>query len=199
MIYMKLETGNLTRIVQDTVHSSKQNWKGATQHEKSEYKNSLQAKLNNISVPECIETCRDVHCNNNKHKEDIDNYIIELIECMEKAAQENIPYTGSGENRGKKKCRKPVPGWSELVEPHKQDARFWYQLWLSGGKPKNGSLYQNMRISRSNYRSAKRKCTVAAEKIKRDKFVEACLNGDRDMFEEDARNSEYNLNKDRRL
>ena len=50
MIYMKLETGNLTRIVQDTVHSSKQNWKGATQHEKLEYKNSLQTKLNNIKL-----------------------------------------------------------------------------------------------------------------------------------------------------
>ena len=50
VIYMKLETGNLTRIVQDTVHSSKQNWKGATQHEKLEYKNSLQTKLNNIKL-----------------------------------------------------------------------------------------------------------------------------------------------------
>ena len=45
-------------------------------------------------------------------------------------------------------------------------------------------VYMNMKISRSNFKRAKKKCVNAAEKIKRDKFTEACLNGDKDMFEE---------------
>ena len=70
------------------------------------------------------------------------------------------------------------------LEPHQKEARFWYQLWLSGGTPREGELYRNMRIASRNYWTAWRKCSNAAEVIKRDKFVEACLSGDRDMFEE---------------
>ena len=39
-------------------------------------------------------------------------------------------------------------------------------------------------MSRSNFKQAKKKCVNAAETIKRDRFAEACLNGDKDMFGE---------------
>ena len=41
-----------------------------------------------------------------------------------------------------------------------------------------------MRISKNNFKLAKRKCVNAAEVIKRDKFMEACISGDKNMFQE---------------
>ena len=83
------------------------------------------------------------------------------------------------------KRRKPVPGWLEYeVEEKMNEAKFWFQVWHSSNKPQHGDLYQNMRISRRNFKAAKRRCLNAEESIKREKFVEACINGDKDMFEE---------------
>ena len=45
-------------------------------------------------------------------------------------------------------------------------------------------IHRNMRQTRSNFKVSKRKCTNAAMAIKRDKFVNACLQGDKDMFKE---------------
>ena len=107
---------------------------------------------------------------------------LDVLECIESSASENIPYTGNNNNN--KKNRKPIPGWSEMVEPFKQDARFWYQLWLSAGKPSDGDLFQNMRKSRRVFKSAKRKCVNAGAALKRQNFIEASLSGDKDLFKE---------------
>ena len=80
--------------------------------------------------------------------------------------------------------RKVIPGWTTLVEPFKEEARFWYQVWVSGGKPIGNELHNNMKVSRNNFKMAKKKCINATEILKREKFTEACLNGDKDMFEE---------------
>ena len=71
-----------------------------------------------------------------------------------------------------------------MVEPFKGEAKFWYQIWLAAGKPPDGDLFWKMRLSRSNFKQAKKKCVNAQEQIKRDRFTEACMSGDKDMFEE---------------
>ena len=142
----------------------------------------LRNKLNEVVIPECVTECRNVKCSDINHKQQMDDHILNVIECIEAAAQECIPYTG--DNKHKKANKKPIAGWSELVEPHKREARFWYQVWHSGGKPNSGDLYQNMRATRRIYKSAKRKCVNAEEVLKREKFIEASLNGDKSLFDE---------------
>ena len=77
-----------------------------------------------------------------------------------------------------------IPGWTELVEPYKADARFHYSLWLSAGKPRHGDLFWNMCKSRNQFKFAKRRCVNAAEAIKKDRFVQACLDGGENVFSE---------------
>ena len=54
-----------------------------------------------------------------------------------------------------------IPGWNEGVKPFQTEARFWYNLWLSAGKPLHSSvpgvehdLFIFMKSSRNNYHYA---------------------------------------------
>ena len=58
VIYVKVQTGNLPRIINNSEHCPKQNWKSATQNDKNEYRQRLRNKLENIHIPECIIDCR---------------------------------------------------------------------------------------------------------------------------------------------
>ena len=70
------------------------------------------------------------------------------------------------------------------MKPHKDSARFHYQLWLCGGKLNQGPLFENMRKSRNQFKCAKRMCINAAEALKRNKLVDAILSGDQNIFDE---------------
>ena len=51
-----------------------------------------------------------------------------MLECIESAAQENIPYTGTNDKG--KKSRKKIAGWSEMVEPPPCQHVF-HQMWCT--------------------------------------------------------------------
>ena len=58
--------------------------------------------------------CRDVHCENPKHIEDIDNYAFSIMKSMD----ESIKMTALKNVKNKKKS-KIIPGWNDLVKPYK--------------------------------------------------------------------------------
>ena len=70
------------------------------------------------------------------------------------------------------------------MKPHRDKAIFWYQVWLSADKPRVGQLFNIMRHNRNQFRYARRKCLRAVEYIKREKFIAASLEGEKDLFEE---------------
>jgi hypothetical protein len=111
----------------------------------------------------------------------IDAYISDIISAIETSVGDNIPYTRPPQGKSSKKV---IPGWTELVEPFKQDAKFWYSIWYSAGKPKTGELHRIMCQTRNKFKYAKRRCQNAVEKIKRDKLIQAALNGDCNFFDE---------------
>ena len=41
-----------------------------------------------------------------------------------------------------KQRRLNLPGWKEKCEPLRKDAKFWYAVWVSGGKPNTGELHR---------------------------------------------------------
>ena len=127
--------------------------------------------------------CLNPSCTDPAHLFHIDQYSINVIKILEDSAAEYIPYTRSVSEKSSKK-RKSIPGWVELVKPHQDKAQFWYQIWHSAGKPVVGELFNIMRFTRNQYKYARRKCLRAVETTKRDKFVEACVRGDKHMFEE---------------
>ena len=163
----------------------KQNWKEATQEDKIQYKVDLDTALRNLRQPASCLECSNIKCSSEDHREALDTYIVDILEAIETCTLRNIPYKNPSPNaKSSVSGRNRVPGWREHVEPFKQEANFWYQEWRAVGKPRWGLLYDNMRFFRNKFKYAKRRCLSAAEAIKRDRFLESCLEGDLKLFEE---------------
>ena len=61
---------------------------------------------------------------------------------------------------------------------------FWHAIWVSCGKMLNTEVHKIMKKTRNLYHYQIRKCRKAEEKIKKNKFLDMCLNGDVDLFQE---------------
>ena len=116
----------------------KPSWKRATSDQKTQYKNNLENALNQITVPEALSNCQDVHFDNPTHCEEADNLIIEILQSVERSAYENLPVPAPPKPKRK---RSNLPGWSDEVHPFRENAYFWHQVWDSAGRPINTQLH----------------------------------------------------------
>ena len=60
---------------------------------------------------------------------------------------------------------------------------FWHAVWKSSGKPLNNSTHTTKR-TRNLYHYAIRKCKKSVEQIKKNKLLDACINGKGNIFDE---------------
>ena len=138
---------------------------------------SLDQELKNILTPNCTN-CKDIHCKEKEHIVDIDKYVNNVLEVIDKCIAKFI-------KRKRKNIPKAkvVPGWSDIVKPFCEDAKFWNAIWISAGKPINTTLHNIMKHSRNKYHYAIRKCKRAAEAILRDKMLTSSIDGNDNIFD----------------
>ena len=81
---------------------------------------------------------------------------------------------------------KNTPGWNEYVKPFHEEAKFWWSLWISSGKPNdpNDSIFVNMRSSKSQYKYAIRRLKKPTEEVQNSNFINSILNGSGSIFRE---------------
>ena len=115
----------------------------------------LDQDLTQISVPGCTD-CKDVHCKDEDHIQEIDTYTKDVLESVDRCI---ISLAKKKRNNIQK--AKVTPGWSDVVRPFCEEAKFWSAVWLSAGKPLNTSLHQIMKRTRNRYHYAIRKCKRA--------------------------------------
>ena len=75
--------------------SIKPNWKRANEGQKLQYVQTLEHKLDRMSTPDCIQQCRDVHCQDENHCNKIDEYANDILQCVEEAAYQELPVPNS--------------------------------------------------------------------------------------------------------
>ena len=164
--------------------NAKPSWKRATKEQKENFPSILNNHLSKISIPEEVKNCRDVHCRDANHCDKSDEFICKLLECIETSAAEALPTPkpkGSTPNLPKPV---PVPGWKECVKPFRDTAYFWHQVWLSADRPMNTELHRIMKKIRNIYQFQYRKCIKAENLIIKNKLLDACINGNGDIFNE---------------
>ena len=176
---IRVEPVEITKTKEST-ERRKPCWAKASHEEKESFKNSLDEHLNHVEVPESVRSCKDVHCRSKEHQNDVDKYIIEVLGSIEVKAFENLPVSSSSSRQK----RKPKPGWSDLVKPYRDTAHFWSQVWKSAGRPINTVLHSVMKRSRNVYHYQYKKCQKAEKAIRNNKLLDACVNGDGDLFEQ---------------
>ena len=148
-IFIVIDVGLVPKKIQPSFKKyPKQNWRKATLSDNLDYKQEMADSLSDLEYPhECLD-CRNVKCRSEDHRVAIDDYILNILEIIERSTKHNIPYSNaSSESSSKASKRKYIPGWTEIVQPHKDEAMFWYATWRSAGKPRFGYLYDNMRFS----------------------------------------------------
>ena len=115
-IYCVLQSFFSVESLDLTSHShisekAKPKWKLANSDERAMFKTSLDAQLRNLVVPESLH-CRDLHCKDDQHLADSDDFIKAVLNSVDFAANSCIPLAKSKRERSLCKA-----GWSDYVKP----------------------------------------------------------------------------------
>ena len=147
-------------------------WNKASPSQLEQYRDKLSDLVNDIYVPNGV-FCRNVKCCSHDHKSEIELYSTQLMDSISTAVSDHIPHT-----RPSAHSKPIIPGWSEEVQSFKEVAAFWHACWVSAGRPENTDLHWNMKHSRNQQMYAIRRAKQNEDKLRKDKFVAACLNGE---------------------
>ena len=80
------------------------------------------------------------------------------------------------------KPRQRIPFWNVDVQPYKDKSIFWHAIWESAGRPVNNELHKIMKKTRNAYHYAIRKSKRMVETLKKNAFLDACINDNDDIF-----------------
>ena len=116
------------------------------------------------------------------HRDDIDDYVASVLDSVEEMAREHLPKTGGGEERNDNRRR--IPGWTEFVTPFQNESKFWFAVWQSANKPKQGDLFNIMKTTKNQYKYAVRRLKKSQDKISNDRLVSSVIDGGANIFKE---------------
>ena len=177
-----MEMSDVVPLTESTPPIQKPSWKRATKEQKENFPTMLNEKLSSFSMPDAILNCKDVHCRDADHCDQADAFIQEVLKAVEEAAEETLPTPQQPKSLSSQ--AKLVPGWKAFVKPFRDKAFFWHQVWTSAGKPLNTTLHKIMKKTRNVFHFQYRKCKKAEEMITKNKLLDACINGNGDIFKE---------------
>ena len=187
-IYVKVDLNKANNPPEDIHRNPRLNWNRSTQLQKDQYTQQLQDMLSQPgNPPQCFQ-CTSVQCNQDWHLHDIDRATGSLLGAMTECAWENLECT-KGTTGDQSSRQHTIPGWNNLVKPFQGEAKFWYNLWLSAGKPLVSAvpgvqhdLFTAMKTSRNQYHYAVRRAQKSLNKIENDKLVSKM--GTSEVYEE---------------
>ena len=144
------------------------------------YKNDLDRCLLMINPKNEAISCKNYGCI--IHKEDIQKLHNDVIRYMGESSKKCFPHTSQ---RNSKKDRKIVPGWNEHVKEHAEIAKYWNEIWIQQGKPKDGDLAKMRRKTKLKYHYAVRYVMKENINIRNEIMGEAIAkNDDRKLYDE---------------
>ena len=171
-IYCKIKFEKLNLELERAEFKSVPSWGKATEEEKSNFTHEVENKLDKINIPACVTHCKDVKCK--EHSEELNSYCEDILEAIELSAKDQLPMT---KPPGQKSCSHLTPGWNEFVKPFKEEAKFWWSVWISAGKPNDNDLFIKMKSSKAQFKYAVRRLTKSAGQIQNNAFVSSILGG----------------------
>ena len=172
-----MPASNITQV-QSANQNPKPSWKKSSSEEKELFSQALQNKLEDVTVPNSLN-CRNPSCDTHAHRADSDRYIEDVLNAISDSAGDSLSWSSGGKS-GKTSVNK-TPGWNEQVRPFRENARFWFSVWLSAGKPLNCELHRIMRRTKNIFHYHVKKCKKAEDQIRKQKLLSAVLDPDSDV------------------
>ena len=163
----------------------KPSWRRANEEQKKQFKCVLEEKLRSVQqqCPASVTQCKDTKCQDETHRAELDFFAAEVLGAVQEVAEASLPVPKGGQDKDKDGHRKTLACW-EQVSRHKEDAHFWFQVWVSCGRPLNNEVHKVMKRTKNVYHYILRKSIKSEEKVKRSKLLSACLGEGGDLFEE---------------
>ena len=145
-------------------------WYKCTETQLRSYADSLKELLGFLHVPVAAVACDNPVCTDTSHLSDINHYARDIFDCCFKAADKCIPST---------KCKDGqniIPGWKTHVQPFREKALFWHNIWNDSGRPRDGWVAQIRRATRANYHRAVRNTVRIKNDIIKERIADGLLN-----------------------
>ena len=159
-------------------------WEKAEDQQKKQYRVELKARLEELEDPESL-ACVDVRCSHKGHSEERDRHVLDIMTAWIEASYSTIPVVPPPrpQTQGKEK-RLQLPGWRENCKPLCEEAKFWYSVWLSAGRPVQGELHRIMVSTRVKFRAAVRRAKSEANSASARTLLQAAESGDKALLQE---------------
>ena len=155
-------------------HSTKPLWTKASSEQIELYKLALDNNLTDIDIPWDALQCYNIKCASSTHLQKISQFHNDIVAACLKASDKYIP--NSIASLGSK------PGWQEYVQPYKETAIFWHNLWKDNGCPREGNIANIRRQTRARYHLAIKQLKKREDKIRSEKMADGILNNNSRNF-----------------
>ena len=162
-----------------TSPSPKSCWRMANEIKRNNYITLLDERFRSLEVPDSVYCCCDVNCGSEYLIEEIDEFLMCILNTIKSTADDCLPYTKTKVGNVKKTL---IAFWRDEVQPYKDKSMFWHSVWISVGKLINTELHRIMKKTRNAYHFQIRKNKKLTENLKKDAFLNACISNNRDIF-----------------
>ncbi|CAF3775813.1 unnamed protein product [Rotaria socialis] len=150
-------------------------WNKMTKAEFALYKSKVYEALNvNYFCDNDIFLCNTVNCHDPEHMVALDKYLTSLTNALHLSSH---PFTVN--NKLVKKC---IPGWNQIIKPYFENAHKEFLIWKDNGKPRSGSLLDNMKVSRSLFKNILKECRCNEESIRNERMMQSLKNKNVNKF-----------------
>jgi len=109
--------------------------------------------------------CSDNSCSSENHKVNLDVIYDYLLDCIFAASATSLPMATASATKHR------VIGWNSRCKNLYMDARKKFQEWNFNGKIRHGTLFDDMKTSRSLFKKALRYCRNNEVKLKKEKVA----------------------------
>ena len=153
-------------------------WENLTTNELVRYYNETENHLIDINNNYNIE-CSDPNCGNVEHRALLSGFYRNIVEKIFECTTVLMP-----SNRRKRNVR---PGWNEYVKESHEICLEADKRWRDSGKPPQGNLMENKKITHSRYKNAVKFIKKNEESIRNNKMAENLLNNHSKDFWKDVK------------
>lgn len=147
--------------VNNNNNNNKVRWGERNQEQIKLYVKLCNEKFKQIDYPKLLCNCSDKHCNELDHRPIIDRMYRDIIDVLCMAACNSCSFSQPSK-------KNHVIGWNKHVREAHREARLKFKLWALSGKRRVGRAWDEMRESRSLFKSRLKWCQNNSEQIKMD-------------------------------
>ena len=146
-------------------------WSSFEQRQLDLYLADVHDRLNNIHVPFDVLYCDNESCV--QHGDAIDKYYAQIISCLNEASHSTI-------SKLVRNGQKVIPGWNEYVRNAHSTLGDIYCLWAIVGKPRDGYIYDQLRLAKSRFKYSLRWCAKNERDLRAKSLADKLLKNPRD-------------------